>query len=65
MVTPRYPNDDACWQAVKTRDATADDHFVVAVPSTGQYCLPSAVTILPARDNVEFFRHSAAAEATP
>lgn len=63
MVTPRYPNDDACWQAIKTRDATADDHFVTAVPSTGQYCLPSAVTILPARDNVEFFRHSAAAEA--
>lgn len=63
MVTPRYPNDDACWQAVKTRDATADDHFVVAVRSTGQYCSPSAVTILPARDNIEFFRDSAAAEA--
>ena len=63
MVTSGYLNDEARWQALKTRDTTADKYFVVAVPSTGLYCPPSAVSLLPAKDNVEFFVNSEAAEA--
>ncbi|WP_241578411.1 bifunctional DNA-binding transcriptional regulator/O6-methylguanine-DNA methyltransferase Ada [Rosenbergiella nectarea] len=63
MVTPRYLSEEERWQAVETRDGAADDHFVAAVISTGYYCPPSAVTLLPAREDVEFFSDSTAAEA--
>ncbi|WKX27888.1 bifunctional DNA-binding transcriptional regulator/O6-methylguanine-DNA methyltransferase Ada [Tatumella ptyseos] len=63
MDTSHYLDDDARWQALKARDLAADNDFVVAVPSTGYYSPPSQILILPARDNVEFFRDGETAEA--
>ncbi len=57
-----YATDDARWQAVQTRDQTADLHFVYAVRTTGVYCRPSASARLPRRENVEFFDSPEAAE---
>ncbi|MCL2656469.1 MAG: bifunctional DNA-binding transcriptional regulator/O6-methylguanine-DNA methyltransferase Ada [Betaproteobacteria bacterium] len=58
-----YATDEARWQAVRTRDANADGHFVYAVRTTGVYCRPSSLARLPKRENVEFFDSAAAAEA--
>ncbi len=55
--------DEARWQAVLTRDASADGQFVYAVRTTGVYCPPSAGSRLPRRENVEFFDSARAAEA--
>ena len=60
---PAYDTDEARWQAVQTRDAHADGHFVYAVRTTGVYCRPSSSARLPNRENVEFFPSPAAAEA--
>lgn len=49
-------NDDRRWQAVLTRDASADGTFVFAVRSTGIYCRPSCPARRPKRDRVRFFR---------
>lgn len=64
MATNRTPalNDDACWQAVLDRRATADGVFVYAVRSTGVYCRPVCVSRRPRRDNVRFFATPRAAE---
>lgn len=61
--TTVYDTDDSRWEAVRTRDAKADGHFVYAVRTTGVYCRPSASARLPKRENVEFFVSEQAAEA--
>ena len=61
--TNTYASDEARWQAVRTRDADADAHFVYAVRTTGVYGCPSAAARCPKRENVEFFDSAAAAEA--
>lgn len=58
-----YTTDEARWDAVRTRDAQADGHFVYAVRTTGVYCRPSSSARLPKRENVEFFDTEQAAEA--
>ncbi|WP_397473479.1 bifunctional DNA-binding transcriptional regulator/O6-methylguanine-DNA methyltransferase Ada [Pusillimonas sp.] len=59
----RYDTDDARWNAVRERDADADEHFIYAVRTTGVYCRPSSSARLPKRENVEFFDSVEAAEA--
>jgi AraC family transcriptional regulator of adaptative response/methylated-DNA-[protein]-cysteine methyltransferase len=50
------------WQAVQTRDRSADGEFVYAVRSTGIYCRPSCPSRKPRREQVEFFPLPEAAE---
>ncbi|MBC9249525.1 AraC family transcriptional regulator [Pseudomonas alcaligenes] len=54
---------DRCWQAVCTRDATQDGHFVFAVHSTGIFCRPSCPARRPKRANVSFHGDAASAAA--
>lgn len=58
-----YGSDDERWEAVRTRDAQADGHFVYAVRTTGVYCRPSSSARLPKRENIEFFTSAQLAEA--
>jgi len=54
--------DDDMWQAVLTRDPSADGRFLYAVVSTGIYCRPSCSSRRPKRENVRFFDLPQAAE---
>jgi AraC family transcriptional regulator, regulatory protein of adaptative response / methylated-DNA-[protein]-cysteine methyltransferase len=63
LVDRSYTTDDARWEALRTREAAADRHFVYAVRTTGVYCRPSSSTRLPKRENVVFFESAEAAEA--
>ncbi len=49
------------WDAVATRDSSADGQFVYAVSSTGIFCKPSCASRRPRRDRVVFFDTPAAA----
>ena len=51
------------WQAVASRDATADGSFVYAVKTTGVYCRPSCPSRRPRPANVVFFDLNREAEA--
>lgn len=55
--------NDQLWQAVMTRDARFDGHFVFAVSSTKVYCRPSCPSRRPRRERVSFFDEADAAEA--
>ncbi|MEX2303218.1 MAG: bifunctional DNA-binding transcriptional regulator/O6-methylguanine-DNA methyltransferase Ada [Bryobacterales bacterium] len=50
------------WEAVRRRDALADEHFLFAVKTTGVYCWPSCAARLPRRENVVFHASRADAE---
>ncbi|MFZ1205759.1 MAG: bifunctional DNA-binding transcriptional regulator/O6-methylguanine-DNA methyltransferase Ada [Candidatus Acidiferrales bacterium] len=52
----------ARWQAVQSRDRSADGAFVYAVRSTGIYCRPSCPSRKPQREQVVFFALAEAAE---
>jgi len=52
----------ARWQAVQSRDRSADGAFVYAVRSTGVYCRPSCPSRKPQRQQVVFFALAEAAE---
>jgi len=54
---------DACYLAMKARDARFDGRFFTAVTSTGIYCRPVCRVKPPRRENCRFFRHAAQAEA--
>jgi AraC family transcriptional regulator of adaptative response/methylated-DNA-[protein]-cysteine methyltransferase len=54
--------DEHYWQAVLSRDNTADGTFVYAVRSTGIYCIPSCASRRPKREQVVFFARPEAAE---
>jgi len=56
------PDQDARWQAVVERDASADGTFVYSVRSTGVYCRPSCPSRLAKRVNVQFHATAKAAE---
>src|ERR1041385_181700 len=56
-------NDEQCWAALTSRDASAADAFFYAVRSTGVYCRPGCGSRPPRRDNVAFYDTPAAAEA--
>ncbi|WP_433499764.1 Ada metal-binding domain-containing protein [Sphaerimonospora sp. CA-214678] len=62
-MTTRRLDFDTCYLAVSARDARFDGRFYTAVTSTGIYCRPVCPARTPARQNVRFFRHAAAAEA--
>ena len=54
--------DDACYLALKTRDARFDGRFFTAVTSTGIYCRPVCKVRCPKRENCRFFPLAAQAE---
>ncbi len=56
-------DDDTCYRAVLARDPRFDGRFFTAVTSTGIYCRPICPARTPARQNMRFFPHAAAAEA--
>jgi AraC family transcriptional regulator of adaptative response / DNA-3-methyladenine glycosylase II len=54
-------NDDACYAAVRSRDARFDGWFFVCVRTTRIYCRPSCPSVTPRRENVQFAPTAAAA----
>lgn len=57
------PLDDAAWQAVSARDASARGRFVAGVVTTGIYCAPGCPARLPRRENLRRFAGPDEAEA--
>ena len=57
-------DEEACWNAVQTRDARFNPIFVYSVRSTGIYCKPSCPSRRPHREQVEFFASSKDAESS-
>ncbi len=55
--------DNACYLALKARDARFDGSFFTGVTSTGIYCRPVCSVKTPKRENCRFFRHAAQAES--
>src|ERR1700733_10026306 len=53
---------DACYRAVKLRDARFDGRFFTAVKTTGIYCRPICPARTPQSRNVTFFPTAAAAQ---
>lgn len=53
---------DACYLALKARDARFDGRFFTGVTSTGIYCRPVCGVRTPRRENCRFFAHAALAE---
>src|SRR3712207_5551166 len=53
---------DACYLALKARDARSDGSFFTGVTSTGIYCRPVCRVRTPKRENCRFFHHAAQAE---
>lgn len=62
IATRTFVTDDARWQAVLDRDASADGSFVTCVRTTGIYCRPSCPARHPKRENVFFASGPAEAE---
>jgi AraC family transcriptional regulator, regulatory protein of adaptative response / DNA-3-methyladenine glycosylase II len=56
-------HDDACYLALKSRDARFDGQFFTAVTSTGIYCRPVCRVKAPKRENCRFFALAAQAES--
>lgn len=54
--------DDACYQAVHSRDPRFDGWFFTCVVTTGIYCRPSCPAVTPKRANVRFMPTAAAAQ---
>ena len=54
---------DACYMAMKARDARFDGCFFTAVTSTGIYCRPVCSVKTPKRENCRFFTLAAQAES--
>jgi len=61
--TPSLAEQDACYLALKARDARFDGRFFTGVTSTGIYCRPVCSVRLPKRENCRFFAHAARAES--
>lgn len=59
---PTPPHDDACYLALKAKDARFDGCFFTGVTSTGIYCRPVCRVRTPKRENCRFFEHAAQAE---
>lgn len=55
-------DEDACYQAMISRDPRFDGHFYIAVKTTGVYCRPVCPAPDPRRQNVRFLPSAAAAE---
>src|SRR5258705_13163805 len=57
------PNDDACYDALATRDPRFDGVFFVGVSTTGIYCRPICPARTPGRARCTFYDTPAQAEA--
>lgn len=55
-------DDDACWRALRARDARFDGRFFVGVSTTGIYCRPICPARTPRRDRCSFHASAAVAE---
>jgi AraC family transcriptional regulator of adaptative response / DNA-3-methyladenine glycosylase II len=55
-------NPDACYEALRARDARFDGVFFVGVTTTGIYCRPVCRVRMPGRDRCVFFDRAAEAE---
>jgi AraC family transcriptional regulator of adaptative response / DNA-3-methyladenine glycosylase II len=55
--------DDACYLALKARDARFDGRFFTGVTSTGIYCRPVCKVRTPRRENCQFYALAAQAES--
>jgi AraC family transcriptional regulator, regulatory protein of adaptative response / DNA-3-methyladenine glycosylase II len=62
-MSPDTAYDDACYLALKSRDARFDGQFFTAVTSTGIYCRPVCRVKAPKRENCRFYAHAAQAES--
>ena len=69
-MTPKHASErseavlqDSRWQALLSRDRTADGTFFYSVASTGVYCRPSCGARTPRPENVRFHRTAEEAEA--
>lgn len=60
---PATLQPDACYLALKARDARFDGSFFTGVTSTGIYCRPVCSVRTPKRENCRFFGHAAQAES--
>src|ERR1700709_609340 len=58
-----FSNDETRWNALLSRDSSADGEFFYAVRTTGVFCRPSCASRQPRRENVEFFDTPRQAEA--
>ena len=54
---------DACFRALRARDARFDGRFFTAVRTTGTYCRPICPARTPKPENVVFYPSAAAAQA--
>jgi AraC family transcriptional regulator of adaptative response / DNA-3-methyladenine glycosylase II len=54
---------EACYRAVRSRDARFDGRIFTAVTTTGIFCRPSCPAQTPKPSNVRFYRSVAAAQA--
>ncbi|CAB3783527.1 hypothetical protein LMG28688_01665 [Paraburkholderia caffeinitolerans] len=64
LTTIDAPESDACYLALKARDARFDGAFFAAV-STGMYCRPVCRVKTPRRENIRFYRHAAELPCAP
>lgn len=62
MMSATFANSAALWQAVVSRDRSADGAFVYGVASTRVYCRPVCPSRRPRPDGVRFFSSPAEAE---
>lgn len=53
---------DACYRAVRGKDARFDGVFYSGVSSTGIYCRPSCPAITPKKANLSYYRTAASAQ---
>ena len=63
ITPPLSASGDACYAALKARDARFDGCFFTGVTSTGIYCRPVCSVKAPKRENCRFFAHAAQAES--
>ena len=61
--TPHSLDSDACYLALKARDARFDGRFFTGVTSTGIYCRPVCKVRTPKQENCCFFSLAAQAES--
>ncbi len=59
---PDATHADACYLALKARDARFDGRFFIGVTSTKIYCRPVCKVKAPKKENCRFFDHAAQAE---
>jgi AraC family transcriptional regulator of adaptative response / DNA-3-methyladenine glycosylase II len=62
QIAPMAADRDACYRALRTRDARFDGRFFICVRSTGVYCRPVCPARPPKLENCVFLPSAAAAQ---